>query len=96
MEESGWEYTSTHHSEFEPPQGNHFTELHPTTYRYGDVESFHPSVDAGMGTLLPVIPPQVSLKTFTVNSFVIMVSNLLHLFNHLFLFYVLKWFCLHI
>lgn len=58
--ESGWDYTSTHghHSEFEPPQGNQFTELHPSTYRYGDVESFHPSVDSGMGTLLPVIPPQ--------------------------------------
>ncbi|XP_067292275.1 transcription factor PU.1a isoform X2 [Pseudorasbora parva] len=58
--ESGWDYTSVHahHSEFEPPQGNHFTELHPTTYRYGDVEPFHPSVDAGMGTLLPVIPSQ--------------------------------------
>lgn len=69
MEESGWDYTSVHahHSEFEPPQGNHFTELHPTTFRYGDVESFHPSVDAGMGTLLPVCPPQVSGKSFTVN-----------------------------
>ncbi|XP_042571714.1 transcription factor PU.1-like isoform X1 [Cyprinus carpio] len=59
--ESGWDYTGIHghHGEFEPPQGNHFTELHPSTYRYGDVESFHPSVDSGMGTLLPVVPPQV-------------------------------------
>ncbi|XP_039537917.1 transcription factor PU.1a isoform X1 [Pimephales promelas] len=65
--ESGWDYTSVHahHSEFEPPQGNHFTELHPTTYRYGEVESFHPSVDGGMGTLLPVIPPQVSVIMYT-------------------------------
>ncbi|XP_059391753.1 transcription factor PU.1-like [Carassius carassius] len=54
--ESGWDYTSVHghHSEFEPPQGNHFTELHPSTYRFGDTEAFHPSVDS----LVPVVPPQ--------------------------------------
>lgn len=58
--ESGCEYSSVygHHSEFEPPPGSHFTELHTSTYRYGDMEAFHPGVDAAMGTILPVVPPQ--------------------------------------
>ncbi|XP_051548035.1 transcription factor PU.1a [Myxocyprinus asiaticus] len=60
LPESGWDYTSVHvqHSEFEPPQDLQFTELHPTQYRFGDVEPYHPSVDPGMATILPVVPPQ--------------------------------------
>nr|NP_001038881.1 transcription factor PU.1a [Danio rerio]AAI22109.1 Spleen focus forming virus (SFFV) proviral integration oncogene spi1 like [Danio rerio] len=63
--ESGCEYSSVygHHSEFEPPPGSHFTELHTSTYRYGDMEAFHPGVDAAMGTILPVVPPQYTYIT---------------------------------
>nr|AAI65439.1 Spi1l protein [Danio rerio] len=63
--ESRCEYSSVygHHSEFEPPPGSHFTELHTSTYRYGDMEAFHPGVDAAMGTILPVVPPQYTYIT---------------------------------
>ncbi|KAI7790598.1 transcription factor PU.1a [Triplophysa rosa] len=56
----GYEYPGVHvhHSEFEPSQENQLIELHSTPYRYVDVESYHPSVDPGMGPLLPVVPPQ--------------------------------------
>lgn len=66
--ESGWEYHNdhTHQSELEVPSSSHFTELHPATYYYNtDVEPYHPALDSGLGTFVPVVTPQVSPHSIT-------------------------------
>lgn len=67
LPESGWEYHNdhTHQSELEVPSSSHFTELHPATYYYGDVEPYHPPLDSGLGAFVPVVTPQVSSWTVT-------------------------------
>ncbi|KAI5100537.1 spi-1 proto-oncogene a isoform X1, partial [Silurus meridionalis] len=56
--ESGWDYHTDHphQSELEVPSSSHFTELHPATYYYSDMESYHPSLDSGLGAFVPVTP----------------------------------------
>ncbi|XP_053497726.1 transcription factor PU.1a [Ictalurus furcatus] len=58
--ESGWDYHTdhAHQSELDVPSSSHFTELHPATYYYGDVESYHPPLDSGLGAFVPVVAPQ--------------------------------------
>ncbi|XP_072526567.1 transcription factor PU.1a [Salminus brasiliensis] len=57
--ESGWDYhtVNPHSSELEVSPSPHLTELHtPLPYSYG--EPYHPSLDPGLGPLLPVVPTQ--------------------------------------
>lgn len=67
LPESGWDYHTdhAHQSELDVPSSSHFTELHPATYYYGDVESYHPPLDSGLGAFVPVVAPQVSPRTTT-------------------------------
>ncbi|XP_030646547.1 transcription factor PU.1a [Chanos chanos] len=60
--EPGWEYQPIHPhpSELETAPGSHFTELHPSHYRYGDMESYHVPLDPSMGGLLPGVPQQLA------------------------------------
>ncbi|XP_007228278.2 transcription factor PU.1a isoform X1 [Astyanax mexicanus] len=56
--ESGWDYHTVHPhlTELEVPPSPHLTELHAPPYPYG--EPYHPSLDPGLGPLLPVVPTQ--------------------------------------
>lgn len=67
LPETGWYHTDhTHQSEsLEVPSSSHFTELHPATYYYGDVDPYHPPLDSGLGAFVPVVTPQVSPQTVT-------------------------------
>ncbi|XP_066523924.1 transcription factor PU.1a [Hoplias malabaricus] len=57
--EGGWDYHTavhTHPSELDVPLSVHLTELHPAPY--GDLETYHHTLESGLGPLLPVVPSQ--------------------------------------
>ncbi|XP_062847715.1 transcription factor PU.1a [Trichomycterus rosablanca] len=58
--ESTWDYhpDHTHQTELEVSSSSHFAELHPATYYYSDVESYHPPLDSGLSAFVPVVGPQ--------------------------------------
>ncbi|KAL7868010.1 hypothetical protein SRHO_G00093940 [Serrasalmus rhombeus] len=58
--ESSWDYHTVHahQSELEVPQSNYLTELHPAPHCCVGLESYHPTLDSGLGPLLPGVPPQ--------------------------------------
>lgn len=59
--ESGWDYHNdhAHPNELEVPSSSHFAELHPaTSYYYSDADSYHPTLDSGLGPYVPVVTQQ--------------------------------------